>query len=72
MSDPVDRPPRRLPWWLIGGVVLLAVLGAVWLVKLILGLVWLLVQIAVIAAVVLVVFGVLRARSRRRSRQMRA
>ena len=69
MTDRAERAPRRLPWWIIGAVVVLAALGAIWLVKIILGAIWLLLQVAVLALIVLVVFAVLRARSRGRRGQ---
>jgi hypothetical protein len=60
-----EKPPRRLPWTLIAVVVGLAALGAIWLVRIVIGMLWTLVEVGVLVLAAYLIYVLLRARHRR-------
>ena len=71
MTELPEKPPRRLPWILIAVVVALAVLGAIWVIRIVLGMLWTLVEVAVLVASAYLIFVLLRARHRRAAARAR-
>jgi len=63
MADDLERP-RLIPWWGWAIVAVLVVLGAIWVLQLVLGAIAGIVKLLLLAGVVVVVVYLVRAYSR--------